>query len=133
MEFRLKRSPWVVVGAAPGGGAGQQHPDDDHGDDGDPDGGLDPEDLRPPEVIHGLDDGQQVRGAGMTFTALHTPGHTLGHVVYHDAASEIMFAGDHVLPLITPSIGWYRPQSSRPSVDLPDATRPITAYSGSMP
>ena len=37
-----------------------------------------------------------------TLRAVHTPGHTLGHLVYHDAASEIMFAGDHVLPHITP-------------------------------
>jgi glyoxylase-like metal-dependent hydrolase (beta-lactamase superfamily II) len=27
-----------------------------------------------------------------TLRAVHTPGHTLGHLVYHDAAAEIMFA-----------------------------------------
>ena len=47
-----------------------------------------------------------------TLRAVHTPGHTLGHVVYHDAASEIMFAGDHVLPHITPSIG-FEPAGNR--------------------
>ena len=31
-------------------------------------------DLRPPELIYGLDDGERVSGAGMTFTAIHTPG-----------------------------------------------------------
>ncbi len=41
-----------------------------------------------------------------TLRAVHTPGHTRGHLVYHDAASEIMFAGDHVLPHITPSVGF---------------------------
>jgi glyoxylase-like metal-dependent hydrolase (beta-lactamase superfamily II) len=41
-----------------------------------------------------------------TLCAVHTPGHTRGHLVYHDAASEIMFAGDHVLPHITPSVGF---------------------------
>src|SRR5256714_9972852 len=35
-------------------------------------------DLRPPELLYGLDDGQKVSGAGMTFTAVHTPGHTRG-------------------------------------------------------
>jgi glyoxylase-like metal-dependent hydrolase (beta-lactamase superfamily II) len=41
-----------------------------------------------------------------TLRAVHTPGHTRGHLVYHDAAAKIMFAGDHVLPQITPSIGF---------------------------
>ena len=39
-------------------------------------------DLRPPEVVYGMDDGEQVRGAGMTFTAIHTPGHTRGSVCF---------------------------------------------------
>jgi glyoxylase-like metal-dependent hydrolase (beta-lactamase superfamily II) len=34
-----------------------------------------------------------------------TPGHTQGHVVFHDTANKLLFAGDHVLPTITPSIG----------------------------
>jgi glyoxylase-like metal-dependent hydrolase (beta-lactamase superfamily II) len=34
-----------------------------------------------------------------------TPGHTRGHVVFHDVESRALFAGDHVLPHITPSIG----------------------------
>ena len=45
---------------------------------------LDMESLRipPPEIVFGLDDGQRVSGAGMTFTALHTPGHTQGSVCF---------------------------------------------------
>ena len=34
------------------------------------------------------------------------PGHTTGHVVFHDEAAALLFAGDHVLPHITPSIGF---------------------------
>jgi glyoxylase-like metal-dependent hydrolase (beta-lactamase superfamily II) len=41
-----------------------------------------------------------------TLRAVHTPGHTRGHLVFHDAGAQIMFAGDHVLPHITPSIGF---------------------------
>jgi glyoxylase-like metal-dependent hydrolase (beta-lactamase superfamily II) len=47
-----------------------------------------------------------------TLRAVHTPGHTRGHLIYHDAASGIMFAGDHVLPHITPSIG-FEPAGNR--------------------
>jgi glyoxylase-like metal-dependent hydrolase (beta-lactamase superfamily II) len=37
---------------------------------------------------------------------VETPGHTRGHVVFYDLASSLLFAGDHVLPTITPSIGF---------------------------
>jgi glyoxylase-like metal-dependent hydrolase (beta-lactamase superfamily II) len=37
--------------------------------------------------------------------AVATPGHTRGHVVFADTAGELLFAGDHVLPRITPSLG----------------------------
>ncbi len=35
-----------------------------------------------------------------------TPGHTRGHVVFTDTDAGLLFAGDHVLPHITPSIGF---------------------------
>jgi glyoxylase-like metal-dependent hydrolase (beta-lactamase superfamily II) len=41
-----------------------------------------------------------------TLRAIATPGHTQGHVVFLDAAAGLLFAGDHVLPHITPSIGF---------------------------
>jgi glyoxylase-like metal-dependent hydrolase (beta-lactamase superfamily II) len=47
-----------------------------------------------------------------TLRAVHTPGHTRGHLVFHDAAAGILFAGDHVLPHITPSIG-FEPAAGR--------------------
>ena len=56
-------------------------------------------DLRPPELLYGLDDGQRVKGAGMTFTAIHTPGHTRGSVcmlLEVDGEPPILFSGDHL-------------------------------------
>jgi glyoxylase-like metal-dependent hydrolase (beta-lactamase superfamily II) len=41
-----------------------------------------------------------------TLRAVPTPGHTKGHVVFVDADRDVMFAGDHVLPHITPSVGF---------------------------
>ena len=43
---------------------------------------------------------------GRTLDAIHTPGHTHGHMVFRDARAGLLFAGDHVLPHITPSIGF---------------------------
>jgi glyoxylase-like metal-dependent hydrolase (beta-lactamase superfamily II) len=34
-----------------------------------------------------------------------TPGHTRGHLVYFEHRDRLLFAGDHILPHITPSIG----------------------------
>jgi glyoxylase-like metal-dependent hydrolase (beta-lactamase superfamily II) len=56
-------------------------------------------DLRPPELIEGLDDGEKVRGGGMTFTAIHTPGHTRGSVCFRldvDGEAPVLFSGDHL-------------------------------------
>ena len=56
-------------------------------------------DLEPPELISGLDDGERVSGAGMTFTALHTPGHTRGSTCFLlelDGEPPIVFSGDHL-------------------------------------
>jgi glyoxylase-like metal-dependent hydrolase (beta-lactamase superfamily II) len=41
--------------------------------------------------------------------AVHTPGHTPGHFVFADRSAGVLFAGDHVLPTITPSIGFVSP------------------------
>ncbi len=46
--------------------------------------------------------------------AVPTPGHTRGHVVFADAVAGILFAGDHVLPHITPSIGFQEAPSAQP-------------------
>lgn len=46
--------------------------------------------------------------------AVHTPGHTPGHFVFADRADELLFAGDHVLPTITPSIGFTVPPADQP-------------------
>ena len=56
-------------------------------------------DLRPPERIEGLDDGQVVKGAGLAFTAIHTPGHTQGSVCFRldaDGEPPMLFSGDHL-------------------------------------
>ncbi|WP_436699059.1 MBL fold metallo-hydrolase [Nocardioides sp. BYT-33-1] len=46
--------------------------------------------------------------------AVHTPGHTPGHYVYADQREGVLFAGDHVLPTITPSIGFTAPPADQP-------------------
>jgi glyoxylase-like metal-dependent hydrolase (beta-lactamase superfamily II) len=52
-----------------------------------------------------LPDGVELPLTTRTLRVIATPGHTRGHVVYHDPDAQVLFGGDHVLPHITPSIG----------------------------
>lgn len=55
-----------------------------------------------------LDGDENLSLSGTVVKALSTPGHTRGHLVFHDKTSNLMFSGDHVLPRITPSIAYER-------------------------
>jgi len=54
-----------------------------------------------------------------------TLGHTAGHVVFHDLRSAILFAGDHVLPRITPSIGFEPREAELPLASFLDSLRVV--------
>ena len=65
----------------------------------------------PDEWLH---DGTKIELAGRVLRVIATPGHTRGHVVFHDPGAGLLFSGDHVLPHITPSIGFESVPSHRP-------------------
>jgi len=89
-----------------------------------------------------LEGDHPVELGGRTLQAVHTPGHTQGHYVFHDRDAELLFAGDHVLPTITPSIGFEPRAAALPLGDflgsltkvrgLPDA-RLLPAHSPVSP
>src|SRR4051812_4835474 len=56
--------------------------------------------------------------SGRWLDVVPTPGHTRGHVVFHDVDGSLLFAGDHVLPTITPSIGFEPVLSPNPLGDF---------------
>lgn len=58
--------------------------------------------AQPVNVTHTLRDGDAIECDGLTLQTIHVPGHCMGHVVFYDAESGTMFAGDHVLPEIVP-------------------------------
>jgi glyoxylase-like metal-dependent hydrolase (beta-lactamase superfamily II) len=73
-------------------------------------------DWEPPDDW--LTEGDVEAGAGRTLAVVPTPGHTRGHVVFHDLGNGLLFAGDHVLPTITPSIGFEPVLSPNPLGDF---------------
>ncbi|WP_020671086.1 MBL fold metallo-hydrolase [Amycolatopsis nigrescens] len=60
---------------------------------------------------------------GRDFQVVPTPGHTSGHLVFADDAAGLLFSGDHVLPHITPSIGFQAVPADLPLGDFLDSLR----------
>lgn len=91
---------------------------------------FDPSDWESPDEW--LESSTMRLTSGRILQVIETPGHTKGHVVLLDLAERLLFAGDHVLPTITPSIGFEQAPSANPLADflgslakvrnLPDAT-----------
>ncbi|HEX8080010.1 MAG TPA: MBL fold metallo-hydrolase [Jatrophihabitans sp.] len=78
------------------------------------------QDWEPPDSW--LRDGVEVPAGDRRLQVIATPGHTQGHVVFHDAEAGLLFAGDHVLPQITPSVG----------LEAAPAPFPLRDYLGSL-
>jgi glyoxylase-like metal-dependent hydrolase (beta-lactamase superfamily II) len=70
-----------------------------------------------------LPDGRTLPLRTRTLRVIATPGHTRGHVVFHDPDAGVLFAGDHVLPHITPSIGFEFSPAESPLRDYLDSLR----------
>ena len=77
-------------------------------------------DWEPPD--RWLPDAVDIELRTRTLRVIATPGHTRGHVVFHDRNAGALFAGDHVLPHITPSIG----------IELERPPSPLRDYLGSL-
>ena len=54
-----------------------------------------------------VEDGDRIPiGAGRYLEVIHTPGHEAAHICLRDSRTGVLFAGDHLLPRITPVIMW---------------------------
>src|SRR3546814_5448900 len=74
-----------------------------------------------------LEGDHQVAVGERTIDAVSTPGHTQGHFVFADLADQLLFAGDHVLPTITPSIGFEPVLADQPLIDFLDSLAKVRA------
>lgn len=59
--------------------------------------------MADPDVL--LADGDHLPLTGRHIRAAWTPGHTPGHLCFHDEDNDVLLTGDHVLPRITPNVG----------------------------
>jgi glyoxylase-like metal-dependent hydrolase (beta-lactamase superfamily II) len=57
-----------------------------------------------------------------------TPGHSPGHICLFDEGEKILFAGDHLLPELSPNIGLHPQSTSDPLHEYLDGLRRLAAY-----
>ena len=57
-----------------------------------------------------------------------TPGHSPGHICLWDASEGLLFAGDHILPELSPNIGLHPQSTPDPLHEYLDGLRRMAAY-----
>ena len=63
-----------------------------------------------------VEHGQLIDAPGLRLRAVWTPGHTPGHLCFHDESRDLLLTGDHILPRITPNVSSYD-MTSNPLAD----------------
>lgn len=64
----------------------------------------------------------------VTLRAVPTPGHTKGHYVFIDEDRRLIFSGDHILPTITPSVGFESARNEHPLADFLDSLQRVAEF-----
>ncbi|MBI4320145.1 MAG: MBL fold metallo-hydrolase [Chloroflexi bacterium] len=68
----------------------------------------------PDEVLYG---GETYKVGEFQLEVIWTPGHSPGHVCLYESTKKLLFAGDHILPTITPNVSYHLQSGSNPLGD----------------
>jgi glyoxylase-like metal-dependent hydrolase (beta-lactamase superfamily II) len=68
-----------------------------------------------------LADGELVDLPGWQLRAVWTPGHTPGHLCFHEERTGVFLSGDHVLPRISPNVAAHQLAEPDPLRDFLDS------------
>jgi glyoxylase-like metal-dependent hydrolase (beta-lactamase superfamily II) len=72
-----------------------------------------------------LEDGEHADFPGWRLRAVHTPGHTPGHLCFAEEGTRLFFSGDHVLPRISPNISTNQAGAADPLRDFLESLRAV--------
>ena len=90
-------------------------------------------DATPPERIHVLADGEEIRvSPDRVLTTVDSPGHAKHHLALHDSVSGVLFAGDAV-GVRLPDAGVLRPSTPPPDFDLDLAVTSLHRFAARRP
>lgn len=79
-----------------------------------------------PDVL--LRDGERITLPGLDLRVVWTPGHSPGHSCFYEPERRLLFSGDHVLPRITPSIGYHPRTEGDPLAEFLRSLDKLTGY-----
>lgn len=85
-----------------------------------------------PEQVVTIEVGSVVRLAGVDYDVLALPGHADGMVGYWNADAQVLFAGDAILPHITPNVGLWPRCRANPLGDYLETLRRIERMDPSL-
>jgi glyoxylase-like metal-dependent hydrolase (beta-lactamase superfamily II) len=85
--------------------------------------------VTPPDVL--LSDGDRPDVPGWQLVALHTPGHTPGHLCFYEERTGLLLSGDHVLPRITANVSVHPQSDSNPLGDYLASLERLRKYADS--
>ena len=75
-----------------------------------------------------VEHGDRIELPGWSLQAVHTPGHTPGHLCFYEGHGNLLFAGDTVLPRITPNISTAPEETGDPLGDFLSSLDHLAAY-----
>jgi glyoxylase-like metal-dependent hydrolase (beta-lactamase superfamily II) len=64
-----------------------------------------------------VEGGETVSSGSVALEVIWTPGHSPGHICLYESERKVLFAGDHLLPQITPNVGLRPPRTGNPLAD----------------
>ena len=74
-----------------------------------------------------VEDGERLPLPGWDLRAVHTPGHSPGHLCFHEPRRRLLLSGDHVLPRITPNVGVHAQSGGNPLAAFLDSLARVSA------
>jgi len=84
--------------------------------------------YRPAAPDRGLADGDVIRVGEREVEVVWTPGHAPGHCVLYFRREKLMIVGDHLLPRITPHVGYFPGGVPDPLGDFLDSQRKVQRF-----
>ncbi len=84
--------------------------------------------VAPAEPAVQLDGAETLVMGRMPMRVEWTPGHSPGHICLYAAESGLLFAGDHMLPDLSPNIGLHPQSTPDPLHEYLDGLRRLAAY-----
>ena len=87
--------------------------------------------LPPRDRIQGVSAGEEIALAGRRWQVIWTPGHAEGHLCL--ASDPIVIVGDHILPQISPNIGFFAQSRRDPIQDYLDGLERVAALAYAEP